>query len=249
MMMGIPMRSTILGIFTMIDTIKKDKTMSTKTMSTKTSTGAATRIRPFSAVPTMIPEFSNGVFTGRVYKVERKLFYNGIMGAREHLWLLADPRIHSHPWTKIRCVVMNGWYKAKEYSPDENGKYVVTEVFLQAGDAPHDVPENTFHQVYEVLPGTVSMMFFTEEVEGGPSDWGHLIPDGYRYEKVVNTPSVPGQPGFFAALQHLNPHLRPRLKDPEGRVYPSGVVDPHWVDVYQHMSVPTLDQILKSVDL
>lgn len=201
-----------------------------------TSTGAPTRIRPFLGIPTMVPEFVDGEFTGGIYKVEEKFFYDGVHGLRIHAWIKADPRIHNHPWEQIHCTVIRGGYTAKEYRRYDDCNYREDTVILKVGDT-HTVPHDVFHQVVDVFPGTITLMRFTREVRNGPGDWGHLTLDpvgGFStYTQAANAPLVDGK-GFLPALQHLNPHLRPKTD---------------WVDVYAEFPVPTLDEVLKSVGL
>ena len=185
-------------------------------------------IRPFSDIPTLIPEFRENVFTGGVSKIERKLYCNGYTAAYEYVWLQAES--HPHQRFDIAYTILNGWYKVREYTPNGSGGWVVSEVYMQEGDAPYDVSKHTRYQIYEVMPGTITLVTIWSVTEGEGSD--------------LSVPDL-----FLAALQHLNPHMRPKLKDPEGRTYPSGVRDPAWVDVYAHFPVPTLNDILTSVGL
>lgn len=60
-------------------------------------------------------------------------------------------------------------------------------------------------------------------------------PVSVRPDMPATAPLVDGK-GFLPALQHLNPHLRPKN-------------DPNWIDVYADMPTPTLDEVLKSVGL
>lgn len=197
-------------------------------------------VGPFKSLPTMIPQFVDGQFTGKPYKIELVLLRgngkgkNG-GGARKHVWLFPDPRLHNHPWKEIFCKAVYGWYTAKECVRNDQGGYTEREITLSAGDPEHIVPHDVFHQVIRVMPGTITIMTFNELVDG-PGNWGNLMKDddeGWYIDQNTN------QPGFLDAIWHLNPHMRPVAKEGEAP----------WVDPYAEMPVPDLAELLASVGL
>jgi hypothetical protein len=137
------------------------------------------------------------------HRQERRCSSAVSTGARQHLWLIADPRPHNHPWEWIDCKVLRGSYKAIEYIQDDKGDFIERAIVLHAGDPEHRLLHGEHHQVIEVEPGTISVMSFGYVVGDG-KQWGHLrVEDGvYIYELA--------QPmgGFVDALWHCNPHLR-----------------------------------------
>lgn len=209
-----------------------------------TKTGMPLRVRPFSAMPTMIPEFIDGEFTGNPYRIEGVLVRADGKpetdedpgdggGARMHVWLAPDRRTHNHPWRRIYCKVVRGWYTARESRlGSEADIWIDTTTTLRAGDPEHVVDHDTYHEVVEVEPGTVSIMTFGPVV-GSASNWGHLIaPTDERPSRWHDSDT--NQPGFRDALLHLNPHMK-RPSD--------------WVDPYAHMAAPCIDDVLTSVGL
>ncbi len=210
-----------------------------------TKTGQPLITAPFAAQPILIPEFRAGKFTGMPYKIERVLRRGDPEtdeggdpeteegGAREHLWFAPDLRPHNHPWTRIWCKVLHGWYRANEWRDiDGAGQWDDRIVTLRAGDPEHVVDHDTYHAVIEVMPGTHTVMTFGAATGEGAMrgrDWNHLeVPengDGMGFHIV--SPAVDGE--FMDAYRHLNPSV----KRPEG-----------WVDRYAHMPVPTIESLI-----
>ncbi|HET7505057.1 MAG TPA: hypothetical protein VFK02_28760 [Kofleriaceae bacterium] len=193
-----------------------------------TRTGQALQVRPFASRPTLIPQLVNGEFTGKPYKAELVLLRGMEGGGRLHVWFTPDPRPHNHPWSWIGCKVLSGRYVSTEYVPDGAGGYTVRTVTLSAGDPEHRVDHHTHHQVFEVEPGTVSVMTFGPVIGDG-KQWGNLVETagGYRVEPSC----VPSS--FLDALRHLNPHVRP-----DG-----------WADPYAHLPVPDVDELMAAAGL
>jgi hypothetical protein len=190
-----------------------------------TKTGQAQTVRAFSGVPTMIPQFVDGMFTGQPYKVEQVLYRDADGGARQHLWLAPDARPHNHPQQWIACACLHGWYRAIEYHRIGEGEYQERHVTLRSGTPEHLVEHDVYHQIVEVFPGTVTVMRYGPTIGDG-KDWANLIVrtsprQPYTVDRNTN------QPGFLDALRHLNPYMRP-----------SG-----WVDPYCAMIVPTIDSL------
>ncbi len=193
-----------------------------------TKTGQPLQSKPFAALPTLIPAFENGAFTGGAYKAELVLLRGVEGGARLHVWFGHDQRPHNHPWKWIDCKVLCGGYSAVEYTPNGSGSYNERRVELNAGDPEHRLNHETHHQIVEIKPGTVTVMSFGPTIGDG-KQWGNLVKtdEGFRYE--ANTM----QPGFLDALRHLNPHLRP-----EG-----------WNDPYAEMPVPNVQELMAAAGL
>jgi len=192
-----------------------------------TTSGAPLQTRPFSSKPTLIPQLGDdGRWNGKIVKVEMVLLRSLEGGARQHLWLIPDPRPHNHPWKWIDCKVLRGSYMAMEYIPDGKGGFNERGIVLDAGDPEHRLLHDEHHQIVQVVPGTISVMSFGPVVGDG-KQWGHLVKNGdaYTYE-----PTKP-MSGFVDALWHCNPHLRK-----EG-----------WVDPYAEQPVPDLDALMASV--
>lgn len=192
-----------------------------------TKTGQKLQSLPFTSVPTLIPSFSEGKFTGRAYKAEMVLLRSPEGGARQHVWIEPDPRPHNHPWEYIDCKVVWGSYRAVEYRPNASGGYDESLVVLRAGDPEHRLTHDAFHQVIEVMPGTVSLMTFGPIVGDG-KQWGHLVgnKEAGWWQEPNTTP-----PGFLDALRHLNPHMRPA----------------DWVDPYAAMPLETVHELVASL--
>jgi hypothetical protein len=198
-----------------------------------TTSGAPLITPPFASKPTLIPQLdADGIWNGKIVKIEQVLFRSLEGGARLHVWLMPDPRPHNHPWAYIDCVVIRGGYTAIEYIPDgkNNGSsYDECEVTLGPGDCDHRLYHFVHHQIVSVEPGTISIMTFGPVVGDG-KQWGHLkkTEEGlYCYE--IAKPMG----GFVSALWHCNPHLRP-----EG-----------WNDPYASEPIPVLQDLLASVGL
>lgn len=194
-----------------------------------TTSGAPLQTLPFISKPTMIPQLgADGRWNGKIVKVELVLLRGLDGGARQHLWLIPDPRPHNHPWERIDCKVIRGWYRAIEYIPDGAGGFTEREVVLRAGDPEHRLLHGEHHQVVEVAPGTISVMSFGPVVGDG-KQWGHLVKDGGTYRFELAQPMG----GFVDALWHCNLHLRR-----EG-----------WADPYAGEPVPDLAEVMAGVGL
>lgn len=199
-----------------------------------TSTGQALLSLPFMSMPLLIPSFdAGGEFTGEPYKAELVLARSHLGGARMHVWFKPDPRPHNHPWALISSRVIHGWYRSIEHRPiplDERTpvpehQFSEHHVVLREGDDEHIVRYTTYHQLVEIMPGTVSLMSFGPVVGDG-KQWGHLVraADG----TMKHEPNVPN-PKFLDAMRHLNPHTRP-----EG-----------WVDPYASFPTVSLQDLIK----
>ena len=195
-----------------------------------TTSGASLQQRPFSTRPTIIPQFVNNQFTGRACKIELVLMRSLEGGARQHVWLAPDQRPHNHPWDSIDCkVIYGGGYTATEWLPNGDGTFREVTTTLRAGDPEHRLLHGAYHQITEVVPGTVTVMTFGPVVGDG-KQWGNLVPDGnggWVHDSNIN------QDGFMDALRHFNPHMAPA----------------GWVDPYASTPAPTLEELLASVGL
>lgn len=195
-----------------------------------TTSGQPLQSRPFSMKPIIIPQFVNGKFTGKVCKIEMVLLRSLDGGARQHVWLAPDIRPHNHPWEFIDCKVLyGGGYTATEWIPNDDGTYTERVTTLRPGDPEHRVTHKEYHQITEVVPGTVTVMTFGPVVGDG-RQWGHLVKDAdgnWAHDSNTN------QEGYLDAMRHFNPHMQPA----------------GWVDPYAHLPVPTVEELLASVGL
>lgn len=185
--------------------------------------------RPFCTKPTVIPQFLENKWTGKVFKIEQVLARSLDSGAKQHVWLAPDPRPHNHPWAWIACKLLRGSYTAMEYVPNGDGSFTEIQTTLRAGDPEHVLVHNAYHQIVEVEPGTVSLMTFGSVVGDG-RQWGNLVKDEYGawvHDSNINID------GYLDVMRHFNPHLRP-----DG-----------WVDPYAHLPVPTVEELLTSAGL
>lgn len=195
-----------------------------------TTSGQPLQTKPFTSKPTIIPQFIDGKFTGKVCKVELVLARSLDGGARMHVWFSNDPRPHNHPWRWIDCKVVRGEYTATEYYPhatDPTG-YMSFDVTLKAGEMDHRVGHKTYHQITSVVPGTISIMTFGPVIGDG-KQWGNLDVSGkvYFHDSNINVD------GYLDAMRHFNPHMQPA----------------GWVDPYAHLPVPTVEELLASVGI
>lgn len=198
-----------------------------------TTAGLARDILPLTGQPVLLPYIRpDGTFENEVYKVEQVIFRSASRGARLHLWLMPDPRMHNHPWEWIDCRILKGKYTAEEIkmSPgaDEDGVMTPTsklrKVILDE-DTPrsHIVEYDTYHRVVKVEPGTVSLMEFGPEVGDGKQWHNAEQDDAGTWRRTKTTPPI-----FLGALRHLNPRLRPA----------------DWKDPFAHFSIPTIEELL-----
>lgn len=195
---------------------------------TTTKSGFALQARPFSSIPTLIPQFVDGKFTGNPYKAELVLFRGPAGGARMHVWFAPDPRPHNHPWLYIDCKVLHGEYKSLEYVVNEDSTFVEKIIHLTPNSPMHHVVHQAFHQVVEVSPGTISIMSFGQTLGDG-KQWGNLVIE----DKISRYEPNSLQPGFLDALRHLNPHIRPI----------------EWEDPYKNLPVPDVNSLMEEAGL
>lgn len=195
-----------------------------------TSAGLSMSVAPFAGLPTFIPHIEeDGAFRGGVYKVEQTLFRGPEGGARVHLWLKPDPRMHNHPWSSITCHLLRGWYEAEEIRPIW-GSIVPADaqpirVRMMRSSHPHLLLHQDYHRVVQVEPGTISLMEFGPEVGDG-KQWSNLELIEGVWTKTRTTP-----PAFLDALRHLNPRVRPA----------------DWRDPYESLPIPTVQDLLDGI--
>ena len=197
-------------------------------MANSTVTGQSLQTRPFKSSVVLIPQILiGGIFTGLPYKAELVLMRGELGGARQHVWFAPDPRPHNHPWEYIDCKIIKGQYTSKEYVTN-NDTFDHKIVQLHEGDPEHRVLHSTYHQVYSVTPGTISIMSFGKTIGDG-QQWGHLTDNNGVHSTYPNTPD----PVFLNALRHLNPSIRPI----------------GWEDPFDNMPVPSIDELMNDCGL
>jgi hypothetical protein len=202
------------------------------TVSSVTATNTSGHLllqKPFLTRPTVIPQFLDNKWTGKVFKIEQVLARSLDGGAKQHVWLAPDPRPHNHPWAWIDCKILRGSYTAMEYIPNGDGTFTEVTVTLRAGDPEHRLVHGAYHQIVEVEPGTITVMSFGPIVGDG-RQWGNLVKNAegvWVHDSNINID------GYLDVMRHFNPHLQPA----------------GWVDPYAHLPVPTLEELLATVGL
>ena len=200
-----------------------------------TTAGLPVNILPLTGQPVLLPYIRpDGTFENEVYKVEQPIFRNTSRGARLHLWLMPDPRMHNHPWEWIDCRILKGKYTAEEIDmlpvAGEDGVMTPSSPLRKAtldDDSRSRIVEyNTYHRVVKVEPGTVSLMEFGPEVGDGKQWFNAEQDESGTWRRTKTTPPI-----FLGALRHLNPRLRPA----------------DWKDPFAYFSVPTIEELLGKV--
>lgn len=181
--------------------------------------------------PVHIPGLPNEKGDFGAFKTELVVCDQPIIGDKQLLctvkinyWHGDDPKEepHNHPW-KFPDDVCNyylGVENVSFYSKIIRGGYTqrilykdgstTTEV-LKEGDTNY-VSVDSFHTVYDVLPGTVTLMVCGPRVDVGPpnesSRWGYLIDEEGSLEVVsMFHPRVVDET-FIERFKALNPHKR-----------------------------------------
>lgn len=164
-----------------------------------TSAGLPITAANLSSPPLHIPDGLGGA-----YKTELVVERSQDTTTKINWWHGSDPRRepHNHPWP-FESTIESGGYTADRYYFDHLGNVVgpITDTYA-AGDV-NKMPQDCFHVVRDVLPGTRTTMRIGAMV--GDGEWGHL-----NTSTGVVTPSSAANNGFIAQLRALNPHLRQR---------------------------------------
>lgn len=107
-----------------------------------------------------------------------------------------DDRPHNHPWEGgFRSTIIHGGYTQFSYWLEDGNLCQSTQV-LRQGDI-NNCPENVFHLVREVLPGTVTHLKANGESK---TEWSYLDLDALQYIPVERDPE------YLALMRLYNPH-------------------------------------------
>jgi hypothetical protein len=174
--------------------------------------GTSTSVALFGARPLHIPDLDGGSYKSEV------VVYDGPGGTiKINYWGASDPReeLHNHPFRDengiaFMAYILAGGYTDKSIVLTEDGTAVERVKVFRAGDT-NVVPYNAYHTVYNVLPGTVTIMVCGPRFKPANGDaWGYIIqnPGTNLFEKVgPNDPRV-ANPNFLASFKAMNPHRR-----------------------------------------
>lgn len=189
------------------------ETPSNRTLNTMAS-GASTQVPLLTGRPVHIPgpafDPANPAVFGS-YKTELVVFDDPDRGTiKVNYWGGPDPRPepHDHPWedsegVSFRSHIVSGGYTEEVTHPDGR-----TEVrHFRAGDV-NVMRADCFHTVFDVLPGTVTLMVCGPRRvrPEGDIQWGYLVDGQYV---GPNHPRVKDS-NFFDRFCLLNPHRRPQ---------------------------------------
>jgi len=121
-------------------------------------------------------------------------------------WHADDPRTepHNHPWPFV-SEILSGGYDDVRYVVAEDGSVTETVTTVRAGDF-NTVPQDAFHTVRNVQPGTVTLMRCGALVT---NDWGYLNVEDGTFTAWNQFPFT--DPDFITNLRAINPHLRPKV--------------------------------------
>lgn len=170
-----------------------------------TSGGFVLEHAELTVPPVHIPDGRGGA-----YKTEL-VIERAQAGTTKILWWHADdPRSdpHNHPWSDeagvaFRSEILHGGYTEDRWAltativPVDGVKYLGHNVY-RAGDT-NTMPQDVFHVVHQVLPGTVTRMTCGPAVLG--NEWHYLDIDTGQLR-------LPTNPQFRADVEAINPHLR-----------------------------------------
>lgn len=127
-------------------------------------------------------------------------------------WHGPDPRRepHNHPWAIMRSTILKGGFTETRWSRDpKSGLWSSRQLTHVAGDV-YECPNDEYHTVDEVVPGTVTHLVCTDTVPNG--DWGYINPEHKLVEHMsTKSPDLPENlkaPNFFAEFCEINPHKR-----------------------------------------
>ncbi len=182
-----------------------------------TSSGLPLTSALLAAPPVHIPDDGDGS-----YKTELVLERSPERTVKILWWHADDPRPepHNHPWDFTSEILHGGYTEDRYVAVDTGGggiQVAHTVHTYRAGDhnvVPRRLPDEdprllceVFHNVRDVLPGTVTRMTCGPAVPGNV--WHYLrLPDGHLLSS--------DDPSFIARFHRLNPHLRPRHNPTDG---------------------------------
>ena len=172
---------------------------------TTTSGGFSLQHAAYEAPPVHIPDMNGDAYkTELVIRADETPDADGICVEKILWWHDNDPRKmpHNHPWD-FYSTIMHGGYTDERWSL-QNGVWTQSFIELRAGDTNH-VPQNTFHNVTNLLTGTVTHMRCGALID---NNWTYL--DTNTFEEIPNTLpedlNEDGVPLFVLELNRLNPH-------------------------------------------
>lgn len=168
---------------------------------TTTSLGLAIKSRPFASAPIHVPNGGGGPKARHSFKSELSLFRDPAVGTKKILWWHSDdPRAtpHNHPWD-FRSAILQGGYTEQRYWL--SGGRIKHETIKFVAGMINTVPGDVFHNVTEILPGTVTYMDCGPAREG--NKWGYMELGEAEYIPSAEL-VVPDMQECFLAL---NPHL------------------------------------------
>ena len=174
-------------------------------MAETTSGGFALNHAMWSSPPVHIPDMKGGAFKSElVLRRDETPDADGICIEKILWWHAKDPRAlpHNHPWT-FWSTILHGGYTDERWTKT-NGIWTQSFIDLREGDVNHS-PQNTFHNVINLLPGTVTHVRAGELID---NNWTYL--DTETFEEIPNTLpedlNEDGVPLFVLELDRLNPH-------------------------------------------
>jgi len=144
--------------------------------------------------PVHIPDGKGGA-----YKTELALFRSPERTEKIIWWHSSDPRAepHNHPWPFVSTILYGGYTEDRWWK--ENGVWRESSRQYRAGEK-NDVASDVFHNVREVLPGTVTHLVCGAASEGNL--WGYISTDTKEYVDAERDPA------FVDALRAINPYLK-----------------------------------------
>lgn len=168
---------------------------------TSTSIGNPLISNSFKAAPMHIPNAGDNANARHSYKSELVLVRDPNAGTKKILWWFdKDPREtpHNHPWN-FRSGIISGGYVEERFWL--NNGVVKKETRRYEAGMINEVPANVFHNVREVLPGTVTYLDCGPARKG--NEWGYMDINDGKYIPFKDL--TPGN--FLECLRTLNPHL------------------------------------------
>lgn len=164
----------------------------------ETSTGQPLVSAAFSVPPLHIPNAGDGPNARHSFKSELVLVRDPAVGTKKIMWWYGDdPREipHNHPWDFRSGIISGGYTEERSWITNgilksERRKYVAGTI--------NEVPADVFHNVFDVLPNTVTYLDCGPAREG--NEWGYL--DGEKYQTWKDlTPA-----NFLECFKGLNTH-------------------------------------------
>ncbi len=125
-----------------------------------------------------------------VSRTRWRIIHTPWFGIYLHRWNKPDPRptFHNHPWNFF-SIILRGVYSERRLSDDKKHWILAVVKWLNI------VKRTDFHTVFEVRPGTLSLMFVGKTHE----DWGYWLDD--RERGYVNYDQHPHNDEFKAAMK------------------------------------------------